>query len=452
MRMKSKKSSIETICRPILSRHSGRRLVAFCITAALAGLAMSCSAEPAPQQQPITVVPERLADVAAVRLNYRYEADVPPPPENPRNVNSSDRNEAVQAHFDQSRPQEVLDRTVASPDGKRVLAVYHKVTDMQSEFRLDMYDAAGTLLRHITADAMAAHFPDTIVWSPDSKSVAFVAMLRAIGSDPGNAQPDPNAVAAPSPTPAAEPSPITDATDGTAEPTPEQTPAAPVVPAGDNVLTFRSEQIYLCDADGNGLKPLTQTEGLIYFYYVWASDSSALAALAATGQEWRFLEADANKKGEAFTPLGRPRIVEKNGRERRLDDGLTAVRPVWSPDSAKVAAAFGDQVRVYDAVGTQPTQAAIPLRNDLLLSAQAYDRKQQETTETAPAPAAPTTLPDPNSLVSFNPIVLLNWPTDDQLYFQTAFVKRMKNETDSAISFARWHRLFLSPQPIVITK
>ena len=123
---------------------------------------------------------------------------------------------------------------------------------------------------------------------------------------------------------------------------------------------------------------------------------------------------------------------------------------------------------MYDGRGDTPTQAAIPLRNNLLISSQAYDRDQQtklnaepdanqnvnvntnskansnSNSNATPAPSLPpTALPDPNTLVSFNPIIALAWPTDDQLYFQTAFVKRMKNEADSVMSFPRWHRLDL---------
>ena len=238
---------------------------------------------------------------------------------------------------------------------------------------------------------------------------------------------------------------------------PAPTPAAPA-----GILTFRSEQIYICDLDGDKTKPLTQNEGLIYFYYVWSPDGTMLAALAATAREWQYLQYQADAKAEAFTPMGRPRIVEKNGRERRLDDALTAVHPVWSPDSSKVADAFDTQVRIYDASGNNPTQAAIPLRNQLLLSSQAYDRDQQSklfdgnntngsyaNTAATPPPAADqgaTTLPDERSLVSFNPIVDLEWTADDILYLQTSYVKRMKNDADSVTSFARWHRLVLTAQ------
>ncbi|HSU26305.1 MAG TPA: hypothetical protein VLI65_10000, partial [Pyrinomonadaceae bacterium] len=178
-------------------------------------------------------------------------------------------------------------------------------------------------------------------------------------------------------------------------------------------------------------------------------------------REWQILNQQADLKGEVYLPVGRSRMIEKNGRERRLDDAMTTVQPVWSPDSSKIAVAYDKQIRIYDAAGNPPTQAAIPLRNNLLLSSQTYDRDQQAKLDAANTQAnanipvngqsnstqGAATLPDENSLVSFNPIVLLNWTADDLLYFQTAFVKRMKNETDSVTSFPRWHRLVLSPQP-----
>lgn len=441
-----------------------------------------------PPEQPTANVVTSLKDVPSVRLNYRYEPDVPAPGDTTR-AGGDDRNAAVQSDFDQNRPQELLDKTIPSPDGKRVLAVYHMPADTQSEFRLDMYAAEGGLLRKITPDAMAVHFPDTIVWSPDSSTVAFVAMTRGVlaasatptpadhtetknkkltevGPDSANANANANA--------------NVETADPEANANADLPPAAATPAPPANVLTFRTEQIYTCNADGDAIKPLTQNEGLIYFYYVWSPDSSMLTALAATGREWQYLEYQANEKKEQYVPIGRPRVIEKNGRERRLDDGLTAVQPVWSPDSAKIACAFGDQVRVYDSRGDAPTQAAIPLRNNLLLSSQIYDREQQAKLNAngesnansnanlsfsnantnvngnangpAGSPQPPTALPDPNTLVSFNPIVALNWPTEEQLYFQTAYVKRMRNEADSVMSFPRWHRLFLTPQPSVLNK
>jgi len=385
--------------------------------------------------------PTSLAQVSAVRLNFRYEADVPDPAEQPRPT--EERNAAIQADFDQNRPQEVLDKTLVSPDGKRVATIYHRVNDVGSEFRIDMYEPSGVLLRKVTPDTMAVHFPDTILWSPDSSSLAFVAMIRA-GQEEGTEAPTLPDV----------PNPLANSTVNPAEETPKATPTPP--PAAASVLTFRTEQIYLCDADGAGLKPVTQSEGRIYFYYVWAPDSSALAAMVATLPEWKSMQGQASLKKEFFVPAGRPRIVEKNGRERLLDDAMTQTRPVWSPDSSKVAAAFDTQIRIYDAVGNTPTQAAIPLRNQLLISSQAYDKQleQQAAAENTVANdqsaasnvPATTTLPDPTKLVSFNPIIVLQWPSDDILYLQTGYVKQFENPAENRTSYLRWHRLVLSLQ------
>jgi hypothetical protein len=398
-----------------------------------------------------------LKDVPAVRLNFRFEADVPPPALDTART-AEERNAAVQADFDVNRPQELLDRTIQSPDKKRVVAVYHRVTDVPSEFRLDMYTSDGQLLRKMTSDTMAVHFPDTIVWSPDSASLAFVAMIRVF-------QPDPSTTTDGSPTPSPSPLPdpaVPDAADNVnSEEVPQAAmPTAPTPAAPTGILTFRTEQIYLSSADGADVKPVTENEGLIYFYYAWSPDSSMLVALAATAREWKYLEVVSSSKDEILVPQGRPRIIEKNGRERRLDDNQTSVRPVWSPDSTKVAAAFDTQVRIYDASGTTPTQAAIPLRNQLLISSQAYDRLQQRTLQAAngvdangapvpePSPDQPlSTLPDEKLLVSYNPIVEIAWTADDLLYLQTAYLRRMRNEAESVRSFSRWHRLVLTAQP-----
>lgn len=390
-----------------------------------------------------------MRDVPAVRLNYRYEGDVPTPAATGGGQVAEERNAAVQADFDATRTQEQLDRTITSPDKKRVLAVYRNVMDQMSEARLDMYSPDGKLLRKITPESMAVHFPDTIVWSPDSAHIAFVAMSRATGPLPLNPDAPPTSLST------AEPAGDGTNTNTAAAATPP--PATPVPSSASSVLTFRTEQIYICDAEGAGLKALTQNEGLIYFYYVWSPDSTMLAAMAATKRDWRYLEIVSDGKGEMLVPQGRLRVIEKNGRERRLDDNLTAVRPVWSPDSAKIAVSYDTQIRLYDAGGTVPTQAAIPLRNQLLLSSQAYDREQARAGQAAnsdvnaptPTPAAAeqqTTLPDEKLLVSYNPIVEVAWPADDMLYLKTAYLRRMKNEADSVTSFSRWHRLILTPQ------
>ncbi len=406
--------------------------------------------------QPEPVAPPAMKSVPAVRLNFKYEADVPAPITDTKTA--AERDPAVQSDFDTNRPvDELLERTIPSPDNKHVLAVYRNIADTIDEYRLDLYSPEGKLQKKLTSDTMAVHFPDTIVWSPDSASLAFVAMIRAQSVSPLSSSVVPLAS-----------SPLNENSntvvgESNAEPASSSTPSGPTPAAPTGILTFRTEQIYICGADGSNLKPVTENEGLIYFYYTWSPDSSMLAALATTAREWKYAEIVAASKGEAIFPLGRLRIIERNGRERRLDDNLTGVRPVWSPDSAKVAAAFETQVRIYDAGGVNPTQAAIPLRNQLLISSQAYDRAQQRQaaegsnsdvgalTNTA-SPDQPSTLPDEKLLVSYNPIVALWWREDSMIYLKTAYVKRMKNEADSVTSFARWHRLPLSIQPSVPAK
>ena len=412
--------------------------------------------------------PTTLRDVPALRLNFRFETDVPAPTVNQPEQTEEERNAAVQTDFDQNRTLEILEKTLTSPDKQRVLAIYRQAQDSPSEFRLDMYSSNGKLIRKITYDGMAVHFADTIVWSPDSSAIAFVAMIRGNQSNAApvptadnqantnseinaNANVDANANADANINANVENTNAAASTDANVG-APTQTPVAD---APKPVLTFRTEQLYICNREGADLKPVTQNEGLIYFYFVWSPDNSALAALAAVAQEWNYLQYQAELKGEQFTPQGRPRLVEKNGRERRLDDNLTTVRPVWSPDSAKVAAAFDKQVRVYDAIGNQPTQAAIPLRNQLLISSKAFDENLQRQLEGANndlpnANQTTATLPDESSLVSFNPIISLEWTADDLLYLQTGYIKQMKNETDSARSYLRWHRLVFSPQASAI--
>ena len=420
-----------------------QRLTSCLLLTLVVGLA-SCSRD-AGNSSNSTAAPSSLSQVSAVRLNFRYEPDVPGPTDQPPS-NAEERSASLQSDFDQNRAQEILDKTLTSPDKKRVVAVYHRVNDAPSEYRIDMYEPDGHLLRKVTPDTMAVHFPDTIVWAPDSSAVAFVATTRAQMAE-----------AATAPTPPSLPNPQESSTVNPDE----QTPVAMSTPAptAASILTFHTEQIYLCDTDGSGLKPVTQSEGRIYFYYVWSPDSAMLAALVTTSPEWASMQAQAASKKELFVPAGRPRIVEKNGRERLLDDAMTQTRPVWSPDSSKVAAAFDTQVRIYDASGTTPTQAAIPLRNQLLISSAAYDKQleQQAAAENtvanandqtaANAPPQTTTLPDPSKLVSFNPIVMLQWTSPDILYFQTGYIKQFENPADNRSSYLRWHRLVLSPQP-----
>ena len=410
-----------------------------------------------------TVTPTSLKDVSALRLNFRFEADVPQPTivAPPQNIEL--KNDAIQADFDTNRSPETLEKTLPSPDKNRFLAVYRKPEDVQNQYRLDMYSADGKLIKKITPNGLAVQFPDSIVWSPDNNNVAFVGMIRygqtAIPSTP-----------TPTPTPDAPIPPTAEELAGNANidansnanidvnsnvnvntntipPTVAEQPKA--------ILTLRTEQIYFCNRDGGDLKILTQNEGKIYYYFVWSPDSTMLLALASTNADWIIGQAEAQKRTEIFTPNGRPRIVEKSGRERLLDDNATKVQPVWSPDSSKVAAAFDKDVRVYDAIGNAPTQAAIPLKNPLLISSKSYDElKKVEAaggnvnTITNTQVEETKTLPDENMLVSYNPIIELKWTEDKLLYLQTAYVREFEKSTDNVRSYGRWHRLLLSPQAI----
>src|SRR5262252_6049111 len=70
-----------------------------------------------------TAAPSALSQIAAARLNFRYEGDVPGPGDQPAENQVEERNAGIQADFDQNRPEEILDRTISSPDKKRVLAL-----------------------------------------------------------------------------------------------------------------------------------------------------------------------------------------------------------------------------------------------------------------------------------------------------------------------------------------
>ena len=133
-------------------------------------------------------------------------------------------------------------------------------------------------------------------------------------------------------------------------------------------------------------------------------------------------------------------------------------------------------MRIYDAIGDAPTQAAIPLRNQLLISSKTFDEQLQlkepegnantnvnansngnkntnlnaNQTLSPPINQPIGSLPDPGSLVSFNPIINLEWTEDKLLYFQTGYVKNFKEGTNNVQSYLRWHRLAFSPQAVAI--
>ena len=404
-----------------------------------------------------------LNNIQAVRFNYRFEPDVPPPtiPEVP----VDELNPAVQTDFSTNRLDEILVKTLVSPDKQRILTIYRRSSDTEYEFRLDMYAADGRILRKVTYDGMAIYYPGAIVWSPDSKSVAFMAKVRgAVMPTPAPANSNSN-----SSNTAANTNANVNANTNTNTAV-EQTPApigveTPPVEGAKAVLTLKTEQIYICGADGEDVKLLTQKEGLIYFYFVWSPDSTMLVALAATYQEWQVMQFRAKQNGDFFLPFGRPRLIEKNGRERLLDDYPTNTYPVWSPDSTKIAVAYDKTIKVYDALGTQPTQAAIPLQNPLLLSSKTHKdnvaRQEQANINGTPANVETNTNTNANAVVSteidedakvwFNPIVDLKWTEPNMLYLQTGYQKLFENPANNVRSYFRWHRLIFSPQAIPTT-
>jgi len=399
----------------------------------LLSIILSASACQQPEATKQIVRPSSLRDVPAQRLSYRYEADVPAPPDAVL-INQQQKLTAIQADFDQNRSQDTLYKTVLSPDKQRVLAIFNRATDEKQEYRMDLYDASGKLIRKITPEGLSLVFPDIVSWSPNSETVAFAGARRVSTQS--------QEIVQEAPTP-----PSLDEENQNATPT--DSPAATASPAPSApVMTFRTEQIYLVNREGADLKPLTQKEGLIYFYFAWSPDGAMLAALAAKENEWQAMETQAASRGELLRPMGRPRLLEKNGRERLLDDNLSDVHPVFSPDSSKAAIAYRTDVRIYDAVGNQPSSAAIPLQVQLLTSSQAFDDKQKG--QTAPANNAPvTTLPSAQPPASFNPIVALRWSQDDALYLQTGYVKDF-GSGELVRSFMRWHKLNLSPQGAVL--
>jgi hypothetical protein len=375
------------------------------------------------------VRPLVMHDVPAQRLAFRFKADTGLPKEI-RTEESNDKAEAIQMDFNTNRKNDALVRTVASPDGRRVLALYGTADEPNEAFRIDLYSDDGKFLRNLTPPDLAGTFPDTVAWSPDGNHITFIAhrSLKATQS----------------PTPLAEPVDIGPLPAASGSPTPVAAPSA--APAFAPVKLFATEQIYIANRDGYDLKPLTSREGLIYFYFSWAPDNHALVALACKENEW------SAREKEYKQPAGRPRLLELDGKERLLDDQLTEALPVWSPDAAKVATAFDTEVGIFDAATSKPTQARIPLREALLAASVILEQKtaaelpndnaRQQTKESAPSD---TLLHIPSS---FNPIVRLEWPTVDKLYIKTAYVRLYSQDVIN--NFQRWHLVLLSPQAAIL--
>jgi hypothetical protein len=373
------------------------------------------------------VRPRVLRDVPARNLAYRLSPDVTLPSNlNPDEVPDKDVN--IANAFAAKRENDALLRTIASPDGKRVLALYGTENEPTSAFRIDLYSSDGEFLRNLIPPDISCLFPETVAWSPDGRFINFIARKRVSPS--------------PTPTPPNQPEPPVASPLGSPDATPSVAPLFP------SVASFNTEQIYICNRDGYDLKPLTSREGLIYFYFAWAPDSHAMVALACTEDEW-------NARERAYKqPAGRPRLITPDGNERLLDDGLTDALPVWCPDASKVATAFDTDIAIYDAGSATPTQGRVPLGDQLIAASVSYEEKSGTKKTSADSDTKPSASPTPASSSSstvppsFNPIVTLQWPSPETLYFKTAYVRVMPSETIN--TFQRWHQLNLSAQAAVL--
>ena len=390
------------------------------ILAALISGGASCTAI----TQRRDVRPLVLRDVPAQRLAYRFEPDVAVPPE-VKTEDADDRIEAIQLDFNTRRQDDALVRTVRSPDGQRALVLYGTADEPSQEFHLDLYSADGRFLRNLTPPALACVFPETVAWSPDGNFITFIAH-KGVKPTPMPPPPGANTPEAPE-----------------AE---EATPLPSVAPAFPPVALFSTEQIYICNRDGYDLRPLTSREGLIYFSAVWAPDNHALVALACKESEWEARER------EFKLPMGRPRLLTLDGKERLLDDELTEALPVWCPDSSKVATAFDTEVKIYDAASNTPTQARIRLANALIAASRIYEERNSDgkkKNDTASGSNAPESSPEPSDLpASLNPAIRLEWTSPEKLFFETAYVRLLRD--GPITTFQRWHLVILSSQAAVL--
>ncbi len=362
------------------------------------------------------VRPRTLRDVPAQRLAYHFTADTDAP--SGAAATSEDVNAklpAIQSDFDTRRVDEALLRTVLSPDRQRALAIYATGEDQPNEYRIDLYEASGVFLRNITPKGLAVVFAPAVAWSPDGNYAAFIGYKSA--------------------TPQPQPSPLEDVLPESIPGITSSASPTPAAPVASDLMLFNTEQVYICNRDGFDLKPLTTREGLIYFYLAWSPDASKLVALACRESEWR---------ERPLRPAGRPRLLGLDGSERLLDDTMTDVLPVWSPDASKVATAFETDVKIYDALGETPTRAMIPLREQLLAASRAYTdkAKMNEKIDNKDAAAAGD-IP-----LSFNPIVTLEWPQPETLFVQTGYVR--DHDNGLIRNYMRWHLLRLSAQAALL--
>ena len=111
--------------RAVRAATRGRSLVAL-------GVAIACAVSPLTgcrqisEKMGMNVAPRELRDVPAVRLAFHLQSDIETDtlPENVKNETPEEPLATVRTQFESSRKDEALLRTVVSPDGQRVLALY----------------------------------------------------------------------------------------------------------------------------------------------------------------------------------------------------------------------------------------------------------------------------------------------------------------------------------------
>jgi hypothetical protein len=418
-----------------------------------AALLLAAGCRQAKEAAGLSVRPKSLRDVPAERLSIHFEPDVKEEalPERLRRDEQEEPLPGVKTAFETQRTTDALIRTVPDTLGQRALALYgtNETSESNSDFRIDLYSAEGAFIRNILPHDLTGVFPAEVAWSPDSQLFAFSGIR--------------NPSITPTPTPDASLPPGNGAPP-VAPVAPESAPT-PVGPSIPSVQTFRTEQVYVANRDGFDLRPLTSREGLIYFHLAWSPDGRRLAALACKEDEYNA------RFSQGMLPAGRPRIITLEGQERLLDDRLTEVAPVWSPDGSKVATAFGYDVAIYDAASEHPTGGGISLQEPLRAASAEYDARvfkkggpqsnaqqqsntqQQSNARQQPKAQAQSAVQSTGAevLISLNPFVRLEWEEPETIYAQTAFVHFYSNDPLPTFRYSRWHVLRISPQAAVLS-
>ena len=412
-----------------------------------AALLLAAGCRQAKEAAGLSVRPKSLRDVPAERLSIHFEPDVKDEalPERLRRDEQEEPLPGVKSAFETQRTTDALIRTVPDTLNQRALALYgtNETSESNSDFRIDLYSAEGAFIRNVLPHDLTGVFPAQVAWSPDSQLFAFSGIR--------------NPSITPTPTPDAAPPP--GVLGQPVAPAVTEAAPTPIGPSIPSVQTFRTEQVYVANRDGFDLRPLTTREGLIYFKLAWSPDGRRLAALACKEDEYNA------RFSQGMLPEGRPRIITLEGQERLLDDRLTEVAPVWSPDGSKVATAFGYDVAIYDAASEHPTGGGISLLEPLRASSAEYDARafkkggpqsnteQQSNAHQQPKGQARSVAQPAGAevLISLNPFVRLEWEEPETIYAQTAFVHFYSNDPVPTFRYARWHVLRLSPQAAVLS-